>query len=196
MDDLTTTGTLFAGSMIRWIALLPLVAAFVHGILIGLVRARISDRLVFGISVAAVFAALCLSMVGLYEIVGVGAAARLLDSAGPWIGGGVGPRSFSAELAFQFDPLSAVFCLAVTGTALIVYVHAIGGFVHGALDRETAHRTFAMLDLLVGSTLVLVLADNLLLFFLDGPASVSRLSSSPPSISRTATLPAPARRPS
>ncbi len=166
MYDLTTTGALFAGPMIRWIALLPLVAAFVHGILIGLVRARISDRLVFGISVAAVFAALCLSMVGLYEIVGVGAAERLLDSVGPWIGGGVGPRSFSAELAFQLDPLSAVFCLAVTGTALVVYVHAIGGFVHGALDRETAHRTFAMLDLLVGSTLVLVLADNLLLFFL------------------------------
>ena len=98
MYDLTTTGALFAGPMIRWIALLPLVAAFVHGILIGLVRARISDRLVFGISVAAVFAALCLSMVGLYEIVGVGAAERLLDSVGPWIGGGVGPRSFSAEL--------------------------------------------------------------------------------------------------
>ena len=166
MDDLTTTGAFFGGSMIRWIALLPLVAAFVHGVLIGLVRARISDRLVFGISISAVVVALSFSMIGLYDLVGVGAAERLLDSVGPWIGGGVGPRSFSAELAFQLDPLSAVFCLVVTGTALVVYVHAIGGFASGKTDREAAHRTFAMLDLLVGSTLVLVLADNLLLFFL------------------------------
>ncbi|MEM9175714.1 MAG: proton-conducting transporter membrane subunit [Myxococcota bacterium] len=166
MDELTMAGAFFGGSMIRWIALLPLVAALVHGVLIGLVRARISDRLVFSVSVSAILAALSLSMIGLYDLVGVGGAARLLDSVGPWIGGGVGPRSFSAELAFQLDPLSAVFCLAVTGTALVVYLHAIGGFTSGAVDVETAHRTFAMLDLLVGSTLVLVLADNLLLFFL------------------------------
>ncbi len=166
MNELTSGGALFGGSMIRWIALLPLVAALVHGVLIGLVRARISDRLVFGVSVSAVTAALVLSMVGLYDLVGVGAADRLLDSVGPWIGGGVGPRSFSAELAFQLDPLSAVFCLVVTGTAIIVYLHAIGGFTSGVFERDTAHRTFAMLDLLVGSTLVLVLADNLILFFL------------------------------
>ena len=152
--------------MIRWIALLPLLAALVHGVLIGLVRARISDRLVFGVSASVVAAAFSLSMIGLYDLVGLGAADRLLDSVGPWIGGGVGPRSFSAELAFQLDPLSAVFCLVVTATALVVYVHAIGGYARNVLDRETAHRTFAMLDLLVGSTLVLVLADNLLLFFL------------------------------
>jgi len=166
MNDLSTTGAFFGGSLVRWIALLPLVAALVHGVLIGLVRARISDRLVFGVSVSAVTAALILSMIGLYDLVGIGAADRLLDSVGPWIGGGVGPRSFSAELAFQLDPLSAVFCLVVTATALVVYVHAIGGYARNVLDRETAHRTFAMFDLLVGSTLVLVLADNLLLFFL------------------------------
>ena len=166
MEELTLGDALFGGSMIRWIALLPLVAATVHGVLIGLVRAKISDRLVFAVSLSAVTAALALSLFGLFDLVGVGASERLVDSVGPWIGGGVGRRSFSAELAFQFDPLSAVFCLTITAIALIVYLHAIGGFASGDSDREVAHRTFAMLDLLVGSTLVLVLADNLLLFFL------------------------------
>ncbi|GEM_PF-3304649 len=166
MEELTLADALFGGSMIRWIALLPLVAATVHGVLIGLVRAKISDRLVFAVSLSAVTAALALSLFGLFDLVGVGASERLVDSVGPWIGGGVGPRSFSAELAFQFDPLSAVFCLTITAIALIVYLHAIGGFASGDADREVAHRTFAILDLLVGSTLVLVLADNLLLFFL------------------------------
>lgn len=166
MNELSATNVLFGDSLIRWIALLPLVAATVHGVLIGLVRARLSDRMIFAISLAAVSSSFVLSLVGLVDLVGVGAPERLLDSVGPWIGGGVGPRSFSAELAFQLDPLSSVFALTITGVAVIVYLHAIGRFTKGLLDRERAHRNFAMLDLLVGSTLVLVLADNLLLFFL------------------------------
>lgn len=152
--------------MIRWIALLPFMAALAHGVLIGLVRAKISPRTIFAISLSALGAAFAITALSLFELVASAAYQPILDPVGPWIGGGVGPRSFSAELTFQFDPLSGVFCLAITTTALAVYAHAIGRLRGGALDLETGHRTFAMLDLLVGSTLVLVLADNLLLFFL------------------------------
>lgn len=153
-------------SMIRWIALLPLVSAVVHGALIGLVRAQISDRSVWSISLTALATSFGLSLLSIFDLVGSGRGEPILDSVGPWIGGGVGPRSFSAELTFQLDPLSAVFCLAATGIALTVYCFSIGLLRSGGLERDSGHRTFAMLDLLVGSTLVLVLADNLLLFFL------------------------------
>ncbi|MBJ19066.1 MAG: hypothetical protein GY910_09420 [bacterium] len=153
-------------SLIRWIAILPFVAAITHGLLIGLVRAKISDRSVWAISLSALGAAFGISALSIFDLFAAGGFEPILDSVGPWIGGGVGQRSFSAEMTFQFDPLSAVFCLVITSVALAVYLHTIGLIAGGHLDGEGGHRSFAMLDLLVGSTLVLVLADNLLLFFL------------------------------
>jgi len=155
-----------SASLIRWIAILPFIAAVVHGLLIGLVRARLSNRSIWAISLSAITVAFGLSALTVFDLVGTAGRQRILDTIGPWIGGGVGARSFSAELTFQFDPLSAVFCLAVTSIALAVYVYTIGLLRSGSIDPENGHRLFAMLDLLVGGTLVLVLADNLLLLFL------------------------------
>ena len=154
------------GSLVRWIAILPFVAAMVHGLLIGLVRARLPERSVWAISLSALVTSFGLSALMIFELVGPAGGHPILDTLGPWIGGGVGPRSFSAELTFQLDPLSVVFCLAVTSIAIAVYLYTIGLLRSGQADRESGHRIFAMLDLLVGSTLVLILADNLLLFFL------------------------------
>ena len=151
---------------VRWIAILPLLSALVHGLLIGLLRATVSSRTVWAISSASLLGAFALSVATIFDLVGSGGHRLILDRVGPWIGGGVGPRSFSSELTFQFDPLSGVFCLAITGVGLAVYAHAIGRQASGLVGVESGHRTFAMLDLLIGSTLVLVLADNLLLFFL------------------------------
>jgi NADH-quinone oxidoreductase subunit L len=153
-------------ALIRWIAILPLASAVVHGILIGLARARISDRSIWTISLSTLAMAFLLSGFSLFDLLGTPYGEPILDSIGPWIGGGVGARSFSAELTFQLDPLSGVFCLTVTSIALVVYLFTIGLMRSGMLSGEASHRTFAMLDLLVGSTLVLVLADNFLLFFL------------------------------
>ena len=153
-------------SLVRWIAILPFVAAVAHGVLLGLVRVKLSDRAIWTISVSAVTIAFGLSLLTVFDLVGAGRGQPILDTVGPWIGGGVAPRSFSAELTFQFDPLSAVFCLAIPTIALAVYAYTIGGLRSGQLPRDHGHRVFAMLDLLVGSTLVLVLADNLLLLFL------------------------------
>ena len=153
-------------SLIRWIAILPFISAMGHGLLIGLVRAKLSDRSIWLISLSAVGASFGLSALTMFDLLGVAGRQPILDALGPWIGGGVGQRSFSAELTFQFDPLSAVFCLAVTSIAFVVYLYAIGVMRSGDIDRVDGHRIFAILDLLVGSTLVLVLADNLLLLFL------------------------------
>jgi NADH-quinone oxidoreductase subunit L len=157
-----------SASSIRWIALLPLIAAVVHGLLIGLFRAKLSDRSIWSISLSAMAVAFGLSALTVFDLVGAAGGQPILDTLGPWIGGGVSPRNFSAELTFQFDPLSAVFCLAVTSIALAVYVTTIGLLRSGGVEgkREDVHRTFAMLDLLVGLTLVLILADNLLFLFM------------------------------
>ncbi|MCA9504190.1 MAG: hypothetical protein H6748_17640 [Spirochaetaceae bacterium] len=153
-------------TLIHWIAGLPFASAIAHGALIGLVRAQVSDRSVWALSLSALGISFVLSAAATFELLGRGGVVPILDTIGPWVGGGVGARSFSAELTFQLDPLSAVFCLTITSIALAVYVYTIGLLRGGGFARELGHRTFAMLDLLVGSTLVLVLADNLLLFFL------------------------------
>lgn len=159
-----------SASLIRWIAILPFIAAVVHGLLIGLVRAKLSERSIWAISLSAITVSFGLSVLTIFDLVGTGGGRAILDTVGPWIGGGVGQRSFSAELTFQFDPLSAVFCLAVTSIALAVYLYTIGLIRSGRVEHENGHRTFAMLDLLVGGTLVLILADNLLFLFLGWTA--------------------------
>jgi NADH-quinone oxidoreductase subunit L len=169
-----------SASLIRWIAILPMIAAVVHGLLIGIVRTKISARSVWTISLFALVISFSLSLFSLFDLVGVSRYAPMLDSLGPWIGGGVGGRSFSAELTFQFDTLSAVFCLAVNAIAISIYLYTIGLQRAGELTDEAGHRIFAMLDLLVGSTLILVLADNFLFFFLGwtGVGIASQLFSS------------------
>jgi len=177
---MTDSGALIVDSMIRWIPILPFLAAITHGVSIGLLRANLADRSVWMISLSSLVVSLALSATLLFELIGSRRLEPILDSLGPWIGGGVGRRSFSAELTFQFDPLSAVFCVTLTGIALAVYLHLVGQMAQGTMQRQSAQRTFAILDLLVGSTLVLVLADNLLLFFLGwaGVGIASQLFSS------------------
>ena len=157
-----------------------MISALVHGLLIGILRTKISARAVWTISLFALVTSFGLGMLSLFDLVGIAHNTPILDSLGPWIGGGVGARGFSAELTFQFDTLSAVFSLSITAIAIAVYLFTIGLHRSGDLDDESSHRTFAMLDLLVGSTLVLILADNFLLFFLGwaGVGIASQLFSS------------------
>ena len=120
------TGALAMDGMIRWIPILPFLAAITHGLSIGLLRANLSVRSVWMISLSGLAVSFALSAMTLFELIGSSRLTSILDSVGPWIGGGVGRRSFSAELTFQFDPLSAVFCVTLTAIALAVYLHLVG----------------------------------------------------------------------
>ncbi len=152
-------------SLIRWIALLPLLSALAHAAMIGLLRLQIAPRTVWVVSSAALLVSFVLSAASIFDLVGGDALGPIVDRVGPWLGGGVGERNFSADLSLRLDPLSSVFCVVVTSVALAVYVYALGRIGSGALPGDQVHRLFALLDLLVGSTLVLLLADNLILFF-------------------------------
>ena len=75
----------------------------------------------------------------------------------PWISSG----TFSAPLAFSFDPLAAVMCLVVTGVGLLIHVYSVGYMA----DDQSYASYFAHLNLFTFFMLVLVLASNIVLMF-------------------------------
>lgn len=75
-----------------------------------------------------------------------------------WISAG----PFHVDMAYRFDPLSAVFVLLVTGVGTLIHVYSIGYMAHD----ERRRRFFAFLNLFVAAMLTLVLADDYLVLFL------------------------------
>ena len=69
--------------------------------------------------------------------------------------------TFSANMAFLFDHLTAVMCLIITGVGSLIHLYAIGYMAEDA-DRP---RFFSYLNLFLFSMLLLVLGDNLLVLF-------------------------------
>ncbi len=74
-----------------------------------------------------------------------------------WIQAG----GFNIDLSLQFDPLTAVMCLVVTFVGFLIHVYSIG---YMAEDKSFA-RFFAYMNLFTFSTLILVMASNLVLMF-------------------------------
>jgi NADH-quinone oxidoreductase subunit L len=143
---------------LRWIVALPLLAAAVHGVLLGLVRRTLERSLVIAISCGSVILSFVLSLVSLLRLDG----GVLVDPVYAWIGAG----SFSADVTFLMDPLSAVMCLVVTGVGSLIHVYSIGYMDDDHREDKGFQRFFCYLNLFTFSMLVLVLADNLLLMFL------------------------------
>lgn len=75
-----------------------------------------------------------------------------------WIATG----SFSVDIAYQFDQLSILFTLIITGIGFLIHVYSIG-YMHG---DKSFPRFFAYLNLFVFMMLNLVLSSNFLLTFL------------------------------
>jgi NADH-quinone oxidoreductase subunit L len=70
--------------------------------------------------------------------------------------------NLNAEIAFSFDSLSLVFCFVITFVGFLIHIYSIEFM---AKDEGFA-RFFAYMNLFVGSMLILVLADNILLLYL------------------------------
>jgi len=145
--------------LLRWIPLLPLLGAVVN-FLFGVRIQRAFGR--FG--VAALASALpilsfLLVVVSFGTLRGLPEDARLLtDAVMPWLHIG----SFRADIAFQFDPLTAVMTLVVTGIGSLIHIYS-----YGYMDEEpSAWRFFALLNLFMFAMLTLVMGDNFLLMFL------------------------------
>lgn len=70
--------------------------------------------------------------------------------------------NFSVDINFLLDPLSLVFCFVITFVGALIHLYSVE-FMSG---DEGFKRFFAWMNLFVGSMLILVLADNLLLLYL------------------------------
>jgi NADH-quinone oxidoreductase subunit L len=75
-----------------------------------------------------------------------------------WINAG----SLKADVSFSLDSLSLVFCFVITFVGFLIHLYSIGFMAKD--DGFT--RFFAYMNLFIGSMLVLVLADNILLMYL------------------------------
>ncbi|MEX2463828.1 MAG: NADH-quinone oxidoreductase subunit L [Balneolaceae bacterium] len=69
---------------------------------------------------------------------------------------------FSVDIAYQFDQLSLIMALVVTGVGSLIHLYSIGYMQ----DDEGFWKFFAYMNLFIFAMLNLVLADNLLLLFL------------------------------
>src|SRR5918994_769071 len=71
---------------------------------------------------------------------------------------------WNIDAGLLVDQLSIVFVLLITGVGGIIHVYSIGYMAH----HERRRRFFAFLNLFVAAMLLLVLADNYLVLFVDG----------------------------
>jgi NADH-quinone oxidoreductase subunit L len=74
-----------------------------------------------------------------------------------WIQAG----NFNVDLAFRFDPLTAVMCLVVTFVGFLIHVYSTGYMSH---DKSFS-RFFAYLNLFTFAMLILVMGSNLVVMF-------------------------------
>lgn len=105
-----------------------------------------------------VFASFILSLVSLFGLLQTSQESYpLVKNLFSWIHSG----SFRADLSFQFDPLTAVMCLVVTGVGFLIHVYSAGYMAH---DKSYA-RYFALLNLFTFAMLILVMGSNLIVMF-------------------------------
>src|SRR5205814_5753450 len=71
------------------------------------------------------------------------------------------PASFTAQVAFLFDPLSGIWLLFVTGVGTLIHIYSTGYMAH----EEGYYRFFGYLNLFMFSMLTLILANNYALMF-------------------------------
>jgi NADH-quinone oxidoreductase subunit L len=153
--------------LLRWIPLLPLLAATFHGVMIGVLRRQLPPLGAAAISCGAVGVSFVLSCLALGDLLELPDNSHfLLDDVYTWIGAGIGSSAFSAELAFRLDPLSAVMILVVTGVGFLIHVYSVGYMADDHREDKGFQRFFCYLNLFTFSMLMLVLGDNLVLMFL------------------------------
>jgi NADH-quinone oxidoreductase subunit L len=116
-----------SSELLRWIALLPLMAAVYHGVMLALVRRPTPRAVTIALSCGSVMAAFGVSFLALGELLQLPDGQRMLvDNIGTWIGVGVGPEAFSADFSLQLDALSAVMALVVTGVGSLIHIYSVG----------------------------------------------------------------------
>jgi NADH-quinone oxidoreductase subunit L len=146
-------------TLLRWIPLLPLIGAAINFLVGARIQKKFGRGGVAGLATLMPAMSFVLVVMSFLQLQGYPTDERLIiDNVLKWIHIG----TLNADIAFQFDPLSAVMCLVVTGVGSLIHVYS-----YGYMDDEpAAWRFFALLNLFMFAMLCLVLGDNLLIMFL------------------------------
>ncbi|MGJ9413251.1 NADH-quinone oxidoreductase subunit L [Aeromicrobium sp. CF4.19] len=124
-----------------------------------LVWGKEGDRFGHLVGTAASTFAFVLGLLAFLELLGRPEDDRsFVRSLFTWISAG----PFEVEMAYRFDPLSALFVLLITGVGTLIHVYSIGYMEHDPRRR----RFFAYLNIFIAAMLTLVLAEDYLVLFL------------------------------
>jgi NADH-quinone oxidoreductase subunit L len=133
-------------------ALIPMLP-FTGFLIAGLLGKYLKEKSAY-VAIAGVAGAFLLSLSTFLDVLG----GRIIDeNFYTWISVG----TFSANVGFQIDQLTAVMLLVVTTLSSLIHIYSVG-YMHG--DKGYA-RFFAYLNLFTFFMLVLVMANNFLLMF-------------------------------
>ncbi|TXD43740.1 NADH-quinone oxidoreductase subunit L [Lujinxingia vulgaris] len=139
------------------IVLMPLLGAIING----LFGAKLPRNLVNWVACGAMALSFAFALVSLQALVNQGngeEVGHLSYTAFQWIFSG----SLNAEIAFLFDPLSAVLVLIITGVGLLIHIYSTGYMA----EDPSKWRYFAYLNLFVFAMLLLALGKNMLVTFI------------------------------
>ena len=159
-------------SWVGLIPLFPLLLSIFYGFTRGLLRWELSNKWVSASLILAVLASFLFSFLSLLDLVADPDGTALVDQVANWIGVGVGSAALVGGLDLRFDPLSAVFCLLVSGVGFLIVLYSV---VHmGTSDQEEKGfaRFFGLFIFNFFSMLTFVLADNLLILLFGFAALV------------------------
>lgn len=141
--------------LIALIPLLPLLSF----VIIALAGRVLSKRAVSVLGVGSVaLSAILTILAGIHFLSSPPAGGAYTSAIYTWMSTG----GFTARISFILDPLSLVFCFVITFVGALIHLYSVE-FMN---DDDGFARFFAYMNLFVGSMLILVLADNLLLLYL------------------------------
>ena len=145
-------------SNLALIPALPLLGAVINAI----GNRRFSRKVAGTIATVAVGLAALMSFATLFSLLGhhEGEHNEIAFTLYTWISVG----SFSADIGFLADPLSATMMCVITGVGFLIHMYSIG-YMDDSADEQSVWRFFAYLNLFIFSMLLLVMGDNLLLMF-------------------------------
>jgi len=143
------------GDLLFLIPLFPLIGVILNGIILR----KASEKLIGAIGCLTVFASFLVSVAAFVQLIGQDAASRTLENTVyTWMLVG----KLELLMAFQFDQLSAVMALVITGVGFLIHVYSTG-YMRGEVGFR---RYFTYLNLFVFSMLLLILGNNMVVMFI------------------------------
>src|SRR5262245_62533550 len=148
---------------LRWIPLLPLLAAALSGLWLVFARRELPRAAVWPLACAAPIGSFFIALTAVYRLLSELEPGQryLVDNVYTWISA----DPFHAELALLLDPLSAILVLVVTGVGSLIHIYSIGYMADDHRDDRGFQRFFVYLNLFTFAMLMLILGNNLLVMF-------------------------------